>query len=64
LKILELRAKAEAALGEDFDIRKFHDAVLSNGGIPLDILEKQIDRFIFDEQQRLAQSLPDSSTSP
>jgi len=57
LKILELRAKAEDALGEAFDIRSFHDAVLSNGGIPLDILETQIDRFIFDEKQRLAQSL-------
>ena len=64
LKILELRAKAEAALGPDFDIRKFHDAVLSNGGIPLDILEKQIDRFIFDEKQRLAQSLPASPSVP
>ena len=60
LKILELRARAEAALGEDFDIRTFHDAVLSNGGIPLDILETQIDRFIFEEKQRLAQSLPGS----
>ena len=64
LKILELRAKTEAALGEDFDIRKFHDAVLSNGGIPLDILEKQIDRFIFEEKQRLAQSLPASPSVP
>ena len=64
LKILELRAKAEAGLGEDFDIRKFHDAVLSNGGLPLDILETQIERFIFDEKQRLAQSLPASPSSP
>ena len=57
LKILELRSKAKAALGQAFDIRKFHDAVLSNGGLPLDILETQIERFIFDEKQRLAQSL-------
>ena len=64
LKILELRARAEADLGDDFDIRTFHDAVLSNGGIPLDILEAQIDRFIFDEKQRLAQSLPASPNSP
>jgi len=64
LKILELRSKAEASLGDDFDIRTFHDAVLSNGGLPLDILEKQIERFIFDEKQRLAQSLPPSSTGP
>ena len=64
LKILELRAKTEASLGDNFDIRKFHDAVLSNGGIPLDILETQIDRFIFNEQQRLAQSLPSSPSTP
>lgn len=63
LKILELRAKAEAELGQAFDIRRFHDAVLSNGGIPLGILEKQIDQFIFNEKQRLAQSLP-ASPSP
>jgi len=64
LKILELRSKAEASLGTDFDIRTFHDAVLSNGGLPLDILEKQIERFIFEEKQRLAQSLPASPTGP
>jgi len=64
LKILDLRAKAKASLGNDFDIRKFHDAVLSNGGIPLDMLEAQIDRFIFDEKQRLAQSLPASPSTP
>lgn len=55
LKILELRAKTETALGDDFDIRRFHDAVLSGGGIPLDILEARIDRFIFDERRRLNQ---------
>ena len=64
LKILALRTKAETALGEDFDIRKFHDAVLANGGIPLDILETQIDRFIFQEKQRLAQSLPTPASAP
>jgi len=64
LKILELRAQTEAELADDFDIRKFHDAVLSNGGLPLDILEKQIQRFIFEEKQRLAQSLPASSSGP
>lgn len=54
LKILELRAKTEAALGTDFDIRRFHDAVLSGGGLPLDILETRIDRFVFEERQRLS----------
>jgi uncharacterized protein (DUF885 family) len=46
LKILELRRKAEAALGEKFDIRAFHDAVLQTGSVPLPVLETQIDRFI------------------
>lgn len=56
LKILELRTKARSELGDDFDIRRFHDAVLSNGGLPLDVLEKQIDQFIFAEKTRLAET--------
>jgi uncharacterized protein (DUF885 family) len=46
LAIWELRAKAEAALGERFDIREFHDAVLTEGGLPLDILRARIDAYI------------------
>jgi uncharacterized protein (DUF885 family) len=46
LKILELRAKAEKALGAKFDIRHFHDTVLSTGSVPLPVLEQRIDRFI------------------
>ena len=46
LKILELRAKARTALGERFDLRAFHDAVLANGGVPLPILAGQIDEYI------------------
>ncbi len=46
LKILELRARAKQELGAKFDIRAFHDAVLANGGVPLPILEKQIDVYI------------------
>jgi uncharacterized protein (DUF885 family) len=46
LKILELRAKAEAALGDRFDIRAFHAAVLENGPLPLDVLEQQVDAYI------------------
>ncbi|MEL6686585.1 MAG: DUF885 domain-containing protein [Pseudomonadota bacterium] len=45
-KILELRERARASLGENFDIRAFHDAVLENGSVPLSILERQIDRYI------------------
>jgi uncharacterized protein (DUF885 family) len=48
LKILELRAKAEKALGAKFDLRHFHDTVLSTGSVPLPVLEQRIDRFIAD----------------
>lgn len=46
LTILRLRAKAEKALGDKFDIRAFHDTVLSAGSVPLPVLEQRIDRFI------------------
>ena len=48
LKILELRAKAEKALGPKFDIRHFHDTVLSTGSVPLPVLEQRIDQFVAD----------------
>ncbi len=51
LKILELRARAERELGDKFDIRDFHDAVLMTGGVPLDMLEQEIERFIEDVKQ-------------
>lgn len=46
LKILELRKKAKQELGNQFDLREFHNAVLKNGAMPLDILEKIIDNYI------------------
>ncbi len=46
LKILELRARAKAALGDKFDLRDFHDAVLGNGPMPLAVLERVIDDFV------------------
>jgi uncharacterized protein (DUF885 family) len=46
LKLKELRAKATAELGDRFDVRTFHDAVLEEGAVPLDVLEKHIDAFI------------------
>ncbi|HEX8513489.1 MAG TPA: DUF885 domain-containing protein [Allosphingosinicella sp.] len=46
LKIVELRQRAKTALGDRFDIRDFHAAVLENGPLPLDILEQQVDAYI------------------
>lgn len=46
LKIQELRKKSEAAFGEDFDIREFHEIVLQNGAVTLDILEDQVNAWI------------------
>jgi uncharacterized protein (DUF885 family) len=46
LKILELRARARAALGDRFDIRDFHEQVLATGALPLTVLERKIDDWI------------------
>jgi uncharacterized protein (DUF885 family) len=46
LKILELREKAKAALGEKFDLRAFHDVVLENGALPLSLLEQVVNEWI------------------
>lgn len=46
LKILELRAKAKSALGDKYDIREFHEVVLNNGPVPLDVLENLVTAWI------------------
>jgi uncharacterized protein (DUF885 family) len=46
LKILELRDRAQKALGDKFDIRAFHDQVIDSGALPLDVLEQRIDAWI------------------
>lgn len=51
LKLLELRERATRALGEDFDIRAFHDTILATGAVPLDILERTVDDWIRRQQQ-------------
>ncbi|WP_262694634.1 DUF885 domain-containing protein [Kordiimonas aquimaris] len=46
LKIIELRNKAEAALGDKFDIKGFHDTILGGGAVPLSILERRVDQWV------------------
>jgi uncharacterized protein (DUF885 family) len=46
LKILELRDRAKKELGQRFDVRAFHDEVLDNGAMPLDVLEQRVAAFI------------------
>src|SRR6266403_955834 len=50
LKILELREKAKHELGTKFDIHQFHDVVLTNGALPLDVLEDLVNRWIKSKQ--------------
>jgi uncharacterized protein (DUF885 family) len=46
LKIVELRKKAEATLGPKFDVREFHDAVLRDGSLPLELLDEEVGKYI------------------
>ncbi|MDZ4271629.1 MAG: DUF885 family protein, partial [Erythrobacter sp.] len=46
LKIMELRAMAQAELGDDFDIRAFHDVILTSGPVPLSIMEENVGSWV------------------
>lgn len=52
LKILELRERAEEKLGNDFDIRDFHDVVLGSGIVPLNVLESNVENWIADKRDQ------------
>jgi uncharacterized protein (DUF885 family) len=52
LKIRELRLTAEKELGQRFDVRGFHDAILANGAVPLPVLEEQVRAYVSHEKER------------
>jgi prolyl oligopeptidase len=56
LKIRELRTRAETELGDKFDIREFHDAVLKNGAVSLQVLEDVIDQWIAEQKKNTTAS--------
>ena len=51
LKIKELRKLAKKTLGENFDIREFHEVILGSGSLPLDVLEEQVKAYIVNASQ-------------
>jgi len=58
MRILELRKRAEQRLGKDFDVRDFHDEVLSSGALPLELLEANLEAWM---NARIALSSPVSN---
>jgi uncharacterized protein (DUF885 family) len=52
LEILKLREEAQQKLGSKFDIRTFHDEVLGNGALPLDVLDEQVEAWISSQSSR------------
>jgi uncharacterized protein (DUF885 family) len=62
LTIVRLRHEAEQALGPRFDLRKFHDAVLSQGSVPLPVLERQVRAWV--TETKAARPQPDPAAAP
>jgi uncharacterized protein (DUF885 family) len=58
LKLIELRSKAKQAMGEQFDIRQFHDLILLPGARPMNVVEADIDRWIAESGQAINQITP------
>jgi uncharacterized protein (DUF885 family) len=58
LKIQELRRYAEKELGDRFDVREFHDAVLLQGAVPLDQLQDQVEEYVREQKLSLSQTAP------
>lgn len=56
LKFIELRERAANRLGARFDLRRFHEAVLEHGSLPMAVLERHIDRWLVEEAAALAGS--------
>ena len=56
LKILELRSRAEETLGDQFDIRDFHDVLLGGGALPMPLLEARVDNWISEQQGQNSES--------
>ena len=54
-KILELRENAKIKLGDKFDIREFHDVVLVNGAVPLNVLEDMVEEWITVKSKNLGE---------
>ena len=46
LKLVELREKTRQALGDRFSLRNYHNVVLTTGVVPLDMLEREVDRYV------------------
>ena len=63
LKMMELRRKAEQALGNDFDIKAFHDALLGGGALPMEILETRMNRWLTEQLKQKSAAARDATAS-